>query len=54
MWSMIYGYKEVFEVLLDNKADIEKTDEEGMTPLMFSAYGNNKEMTEGLIKRRKG
>ena len=46
-----YGHLAVVELLLDQKADKDKTNNRGWTPLMEAAYNGKLEVVELLLRR---
>jgi len=49
---LINGYKEVVELLLENGADVNAKNKDGMTALMYAAEKGYKEVVELLIRKR--
>src|SRR5262249_3537121 len=47
-WAVCIGRKDIAELLLANKADVNATDSAGMTPLLRAKGWGNKEMIEWL------
>jgi ankyrin repeat protein len=46
-----YGHKEIVEFLLNNGADIDKSDFNGMTALKYALHSGHKEVVELLLNR---
>ncbi len=48
-WAAEFGHKDVAELLLTNKAEIEAKDYNGWTPLFQAVFGGQKELVELLV-----
>jgi ankyrin repeat protein len=49
-WAVRFSHKEVAELLLTNKSNVDATDGWGRTPLMFAVFDRDKEMAELLLQ----
>ena len=48
-WAAFTGYKEISELLIENGADVNAIDDDGISPLLIAAARGNKEIAELLI-----
>ena len=50
-WAVYNGHKNVVQLLLDEGADPNKADNEGISPLLNAAFQNYQDMAELLISK---
>jgi len=53
-WAALLGHKEVAELLLVNKAEVDARDSGGETPLLWAAYMGHQEVVELLLADKAG
>src|SRR5207249_8951518 len=51
-WAAFNGRKEVTELLIRNRADVNERDNDGWTPLHKTASGNHPDVAEVLLKNK--
>ena len=51
-WAALLGHKEVAELLLVNKAEVDARDSAGETPLIWAAYKGHKDVVELLLANK--